>query len=133
VCVCNSHPYVFSSVLMLHCGSHFCAQPQGRRDIDHDDHPNSSTTAALTSPPNHTHPSAIAIPFRQPLPIVLPPTIHDNPLNSSANHQRIHERVRDGNRRSKPSTSRSEQWTPPIHQNYHRTTPTNHQSILTML
>jgi hypothetical protein len=32
-----------------------------------------------------------------------------------------------------PSTSRSEPWTPPIRQNHHRTTPTNHQSILTML
>jgi hypothetical protein len=29
------------------------------------------------------------------LPIVLPATIHDNPPNSSTNHQRIHERIRD--------------------------------------
>jgi hypothetical protein len=67
------------------------------------------------------------------LPIVLPRTIHNNTPISSANHQRIHECVCDGNRRSEPSTSRCEPWTPPIRQNHHRPTPTNHQSILTML
>jgi hypothetical protein len=93
------------------------------RDIDHDDHSNSSTAAALTSPPpNHTHPSAESIPFRQPL-------AHLQTINKNTSAFMICV----GNRRSEPSTSRSEPWTPPIGQNNHRPTPTNHQSILTML
>jgi hypothetical protein len=68
------------------------------------------------------------------LPIVLPRTIHNNPP-SSANHQRIHKCVCDeiddlNLPHHVPNHGRLQS---AMNMNHHRPTPTNHQSILTML